>query len=174
MSKEYIYDLRNGEVWLNSRYKHLEDCEVEGIEDALSEELPTFFIGESVNIVPPTINGFDVIETLQNIMYATVGEVSEDYLNECKNEDIEDLSNRLQTVFEEWCEENDIEYDPKYGVICNIREVKYCASCKQVIEENEPHVLVKNIPNSEEEYYYHEGCEFIPASHLEGLAGNSI
>lgn len=174
MSKEYVYDLRNGEVWRNSRYECFEECKEEGIEDALSEGLPTFFIGECENIVPPTIDGFDIIESLQNTMYDMAGEVSEDYLNECRKEDIEELANRLQNVFEKWCEENDIDYDPKYGNITNVREVKYCAYCKKVINDDEPHVLVKNIPNSEEKYYYHEHCEFIPASHLEGAVGNSI
>lgn len=42
MSKEYVYDLRNGEVWRNSRYECFEECKGEGIEDALAEGLPTF------------------------------------------------------------------------------------------------------------------------------------
>ena len=135
-----------------------------------------FSIGRAESVGSLKIDAEDVIERLQDIMYDLVGpEVSETFLTGIDKSEIEDLSNRLTSVFYDWCKENKIDNGEGYFTIVDEEEIKYCANCKKVIENEEDSSELIQVPGEyiTEEYYFHKDCDYIPITHLVGAVGNS-
>lgn len=170
MNNKWVYNVDGSDIWTSDSYANKEDCISDAIEDALEKGVAGFNIGitKSVGCLP--IEGQDVIERLQEVMYDLVGEISEPYLEDATKEDIEDLGDRLTKAFYEWCKENKIENGEGYYTLGHEEEVKYCAYCKKVIENEDDSSELIKVPGEyiTEEYYFHKDCDYIPITHLIG------
>lgn len=172
MDNEWLYNIDGSEIWTSDSYENKEDCIAAAIDEALEQGVPTFWIGRAESVGSLPIDAENVIEDLKGIMYDLVGEeVSETYLTGIDESEIEDLSNRLTSAFYDWCKENKIDNGEGYSTIVDIEEIKYCANCKKVIENEEDSSELIEVPGEymKEEYYFHKECDYIPKDHLDPI-----
>lgn len=174
MNNKWVYNVDGADIWTSDSYEHKEDCITDAIEESLEKGVGAFRIGVAKTVGCLSIDGEDVIERLQEIMYELVGEVSETYLEDATKKDIEDLGDRLTDVFQEWSKEKNIGNGEGYYTLEHEEEIKYCAYCRNVIESEEDSSELIQIKGEyiTEEYYFHKDCDYIPCTHLIG-AGNS-
>lgn len=176
MKNEWFYNIDGSEIWTSESYENKEDCIYAAIDEALEQGVGMFSIGRAESVGSLPIDAENIIEDLQDIMYDLVGpEVSETFLTGIDKSEIEDLSNRITSVFYDWCKENKIDSGEGYFTIVDEEEIKYCAYCKQVIENEEDSSELIEVPGEymKEEYYFHKDCDYIPITHLVGAVGNS-
>ncbi|TAN69169.1 hypothetical protein WS9_003880 [Paraclostridium sordellii 8483] len=170
MKNEWLYNIDGSEIWTSDSYENKEDCIAAAIDEALEQGEATFSIGRAKSVGSLPIDAENVIEDLQDIMYDLVGpEVSETFLSCIDKSEIEDLSNRLTSVFYDWCKENKIDNGEGYFTMVDIEEIKYCANCKKVIENEEDSSELIEVPGEYmiEAYYFHKECDYIPIDHLD-------
>ena len=175
MKNEWLYNIDGSEIWTSQSYANKEDCIDAAIDEALERGKATFSIGRAESVGSLKIDAEDVIERLQEQMDDLIGEVSETYLKDANKENIDDLSNRITSVFYDWCKENEIDNGEGYFIIVDEEEIKYCAYCKQVIENEADSSELIQVPGEyiTEKYYFHKDCDYIPITHLVGSVGNS-
>lgn len=168
MNNKWVYNVDGSEIWTSDSYENKEDCIADAIDEALEQGVGVFNIGIAKSVGRLSIDAEDVIERLQDYMYELVGEVSEPYLQDATKEDIEDLGNRLTGVFHAWCKENKIGNGEGYYTLGYEEEIKYCAYCKKVIENEEDSSELIKVPGEyiTEEYYFHKDCDYVPITHL--------
>lgn len=175
MKNEWSYNIDGSEIWTSESYENKSDCIDAAIDEALEQGKATFSIGRAESVGSLKIDAEDVIERLQDQMDDLIGEVAETFLTGIDKSEIDDLSNRLTSVFYDWCKENKIDSGEGYFTIVDEEKIKYCAYCKQVIENEEDSSELIEVPGEymKEEYYFHKDCDYIPITHLVGAVGNS-
>ncbi|CEN80982.1 hypothetical protein [Paraclostridium sordellii] len=176
MKNEWLYNIDGSEIWTSESYENKEDCIDAAVDEALEQGVGTFSIGRAESIGSLKIDAANVIEDLQDTMYDLVGaEVSETFLTCINKSEIDNLSNRITSVFYDWCKENKIDNGEGYFTIVDEEEIKYCAYCKKVIKNEEDSSELIEVPGEyiTEEYYFHKDCDYIPIDHLDGAVGNS-
>lgn len=166
--KGYVYNVNNSDVWTSSIYESMDDCIIDAIDDALDYNKPTFLIGKAYDLGFPGIDVESMIERLQDQAIDMYGESGEEYLFDI-TKDLEDqLSDKLECAFEEFCQENGISREVNAYTIEDEVEYKYCAFCKRLMNEDESYVKC-DMPSShtdEDHYYFHSECENVPITHL--------
>lgn len=168
MNNKWVYNVDGSEIWTSDSYENKEDCISDAIEEALEKGVAGFNIGIAKSVGCLSIDGQDVIERLQDVMYDLVGEVSEPYLADATKKDIEELGDRLTKAFYDWCKKNKIENGEGYYTLGSEEELKYCACCRKIIDNEEDSSDLIKIQGEYtiEEYYFHKGCDYIPITHL--------
>lgn len=126
MFKKYTYELNSSkDIWTNETFDTIDEC----IEDAKNNyDLKIgdkIYVGETESI-DSCIDSIDyadrIIGMIQEQVWDTVGEVSEDYLNDITKEQEKQLNDKLVEVINTWLKETNNE--PKYYNIISIQEVE--------------------------------------------------
>lgn len=166
----YSYDLRCSEMW-SSTYDSFEECVSDAIDSALADCNPTINIGKAYDIGRPAIDVENILDTLCSQADDMYGESACDYMNDFPRELEEELQDKLQNKFDKFCTDNNIELNVNAYIIEDEIEHKYCAYCKQLINEDDNYVEsdLSNIDCEEDKCYFHEGCDYIPITHLTDL-----
>lgn len=100
---KWMYEYCGAERWsISDEYDTKEDAIRAGKEWAESEALDSFEVGKCVDPTIPGIDGDRIIEDVTEAMYDVVGEVSEDWLQKVKREDVASLEEKLNKVFRQW------------------------------------------------------------------------
>lgn len=159
----YVYNVNNSDVWTSEIYEHVEDCIVDAIDDSLDLDKATFRLGIAYDLGCPTIDVQSVIERLQEQAYDMYGECADGYLYDVTDNLEEELQDKLQSTLEEFCDDNCVDLSPNAHSIDDIEEIKFCAYCKQIINENEEYYQQFI---DDKEHYYHIDCDYVPITHL--------
>lgn len=168
----YSYDLNCSEMW-STPCESFEECVYDAIDSAMADCNPTINIGKAYDKGRPAIDVENILDNLCVQAYDMYGEPAGDYLNDLPITLENELQDKLQSVFDEFCSENDIELNVNAFVIEEECEYKYCAYCKQLINKDDNYVEsdLSNIDCPEDKCYFHEGCDYIPITHLTDISG---
>lgn len=163
----YVYNTDNDDIWTSDVYEDIDDCISDAIDDSLDLDKPTFRLGAAYDLGCPSIDIQSVIERLQEQAYDMYGECADGYLYDINESLEQELEDKLQNALEEFCNEKGIDLSPNAHSIDDIEEIKFCAYCKQVINEDEEyqHSFIED-GDTVEEHYYHKECDYIPITHL--------
>ena len=109
--------------WANSeRFSSSLDSINECLEEARAENDENYkrvYIG-IVTEVDIRVDADDVIENIQNRVYSEHGEVAEEYLDDVTKEQLNELDEALNKVFNEW--KDKYKFEPNFFTVEEIKE----------------------------------------------------
>ena len=112
MKDNWIVELteKEDDIWFadiecNSRQEAIR----EGMEKAKSQGLKSYRIGRSISCEVPNIFADWIIENAQEQLGYEVGEVADDYLEGVNEEQIKELEEEINEVFQDWNKRYNLE-----------------------------------------------------------------
>ena len=113
MSKKWTYELDiNSDIWRGGVFNSREEAIEEATKEALIDDIEKFKIGVTKDAPNFGVDVDTVIVDIQNAMYAEVGEVAEDYLDDVNTKHLLELEEQLNEVFYKWQEK--YNYKPTF------------------------------------------------------------
>lgn len=118
----WTYELnKNSDIFRGGVYETKEECIKDANEEAVEDGKNEFLIGETFE--PDTsIDTEYLLEIVGDRAYDDVGEVAEDYLRNVKKEDLKELDQELNEVFDKW--KKKYGYEASFYHVGNIETIK--------------------------------------------------
>lgn len=174
---KWVYNLSDNEVWIDCEemYNSREECISDAIDRCLEENINSFYIGKAIPYQRPKIDVVSVIYDLEEMASQQLPYEIAEEMYSTDQKALNDLEDRFEKVFDEWCKENNINPSNSF-IITDKEEIIYCAYCKKELTEQDEKMKIL-CPRDGEElwFYFHKDCDYILIDDLvPALAGDSI
>ena len=128
---KWVYNLSDNEVWIDCEemYDSREECILDAIDRCLEENINSFYIGKAIPYQRPKIDVEGILWDLEERASQVLPyEIAEEMYSTNKKA-LNDLENRFEKVFDEWCKENNINPSDSF-IVVDKEEIMYCSYCK--------------------------------------------
>lgn len=121
--KKWLYQIGEDEYWLNERYDTKEEainaCKQEYNSD--EDKGRDCFVGR-VELYRPFIDAGNIIEEIQEDACDNCGDVSDKFLNDVTEEQMEELHDKLNNVLSDWLTVHNLWAN--FGNVVDVEEIK--------------------------------------------------
>lgn len=90
-------------------------------EDDEDGNIPTTFCVGEKHEFEPCVDADSIIEYVGCCAYDECGEIAEDYLYDVPRETVDNLQDKIQSVFDDWLDDNNLR--PSFYSVINIEEI---------------------------------------------------